>query len=406
MSGSGSSGHHRLENEPSVDGKVKHAAFEIAGSDYGQPGQIAFEEEFLETPGWFGKQIKLAPHSSTKAILGLDEFPADSGLRNEAFEEIRPGQIKSALAIVNPCSGGGKGEEIFRDSLEVLGGHGIEVTLRFTEFSGHASELTKEYGDRDKFDAIVIVGGDGTVHEVVNALMEKSLENRPILIILPGGTGCNVLKSLEQNVESILGALDDPIVARLDIAKISWTDSQTQEEKTRFWFNCLSWGLGADGALIAENPCLRMVGKFRYDLGGLLAICTGQRREAELVVEDRYAYDDVYFMFGLNNQHAGNDMLFSPLSKLNDGFVDLCVSETVGTLTLLNLFLTDLPGQTHLYPPNVHYIRTRKFRLESEPASPLNLDGENIGEAPFECEVLARQIPILLPRDYVESPSH
>ncbi len=108
---------------------------------------------------------------------------------------------RSVLVVANPASGRGGGELLGRRVKRVLTRAGLKVETVTTEHKGHAREYIRDLDDIDRFDSIVVVSGDGVVHEVVNGLYEnKSCDSTqmrtPKLSVVPAGSGNALAKSL------------------------------------------------------------------------------------------------------------------------------------------------------------------------------------------------------------------
>ena len=94
---------------------------------------------------------------------------------------------KKVKLILNPMADMGRGWNVARDLRTIVSEHG-SVDWSGTVYPGHATELAKQAGE-DGYDLVVALGGDGTVHEVVNGLMQVDAEKRPALGVVPIGSG-------------------------------------------------------------------------------------------------------------------------------------------------------------------------------------------------------------------------
>ena len=147
---------------------------------------------------------------------------------------------------------------------------GSSVTLLPTTHAGHARELAHTL-DATRFDALCIVGGDGTIHEVVNGLLTRSDGARFDLGLIPAGTGNTLHEHLgchdpRQAAEKILRG------HTLGLDVIQLRDSA----QTRYAINIVGWGAITD--ITHRSEQLRVLGKARYTIATLCQICRPRLR--------------------------------------------------------------------------------------------------------------------------------
>eukprot|EP00475_Leptophrys_vorax_P001948 TRINITY_DN11117_c0_g1_i3.p1 TRINITY_DN11117_c0_g1~~TRINITY_DN11117_c0_g1_i3.p1 ORF type:complete len:319 (-),score=70.38 TRINITY_DN11117_c0_g1_i3:399-1325(-) len=192
-------------------------------------------------------------------------------------------EMRRAVVIVNPHGGGGNALAVFEHTaVPVLKQMKIEYTIKLTEKRNDAHQFAVELASKDQCDILIVVGGDGTIFEVVNGVMQKQPEMRPTLVFLPGGTGSNVCRSLGISPATFESSLKSGIIAHLDVGRIK---SGQNLEVVKYFMNVLCWGLAADGAAYAENSLMRYAGILRYDLASLLAILEGKKRTSEITID-------------------------------------------------------------------------------------------------------------------------
>jgi diacylglycerol kinase family enzyme len=142
-------------------------------------------------------------------------------------------------------------------------------------------------------------------------------ELRPAMMILPGGTGCNLVRSLHLDVKKTLGALDHGIIVPCDVIKLI----HGPEQNTLYMFHVCCWGLPTDATLVAEN--FRWAGAKRYVLGSLWTILRRKPRSANIYIDGIKCDVDSDVVFIVNNQHVGDDFWVAPFAKLNDGLMGI-----------------------------------------------------------------------------------
>jgi sphingosine kinase len=313
-------------------------------------------------------------------------------------------QMKKVVMIHNPHAGAEKGNELAEEAERLLTEVGVKVKSIPTEHKGHCEELCKSL-DLRGIDAVVAVGGDGTIHECVNGLMQREDEERlriPLAVI-PAGTGNSFVRELYGGVEvpravnRILRGIHCPI----DVAKII---CKSKSEETLYSFNSIHWGLGSKVIVTAEK--LRWMGKaVRYTTASLLEMVNGEDLECEVLVEDASGKKSMYIeKFSLlisNNISSAMAMKIAPNAKINDGLMDLVLVRSSSAVKLATFFSKIYSG-THPELEFVEYEQVRylevnpKVHTESKTEEMLDVDGELRGSSPFSCAVIPGAIRVIL----------
>lgn len=286
---------------------------------------------------------------------------------------------KRFVAIVNPASGRRQAPRVLEQIKPIFTQADAELDIRFCERSRHASELARSM-HLDGYDGCCVLGGDGTVHEVVNGFMQRDDGTSLPLGLIPAGTG-NTLHlhqgglNAEESAKRILAGATCPLdVARLKTA----TD-------TIYCINIVGWGGVVDINSWAER--LRFLGPMRYLVATLGFALSPTFRSARLTIENQAYEDDFLLVIGCVTKYTGNGMLIAPRAVIDDGKIDLVVVRKVGRCDLWKLFRRVASGE-HLDVRGVEYHQVARFSIELSDQKPLDLDGEATGSAPFEVEMI------------------
>ncbi|MDZ7821628.1 MAG: acylglycerol kinase family protein [Candidatus Marinimicrobia bacterium] len=162
--------------------------------------------------------------------------------------------------IYNPHSGGGRGRKLSPVIIQSLGQNGHMTIEHCTLYHKHATEIAKHI-DLNRCDAIVVIGGDGTVYEVLNGLMRnKTSEKRPPLGMIPVGTGNSFAKDLNMyHWKDGIVAVKKGMTRHVDIMKFI-------TEGTAFYsMNSIGFGIPADVSVRA-NKFKKILGKWAYTI--------------------------------------------------------------------------------------------------------------------------------------------
>ena len=294
--------------------------------------------------------------------------------------------MKNYIIIVNPFSGKKKGLNILKNIESILDTKRFSYDTHITKNSGDASSLTQTL-NISKYDGIIMIGGDGTFHEIVNGMMTRKDNTQIPIGIIPGGTGNSFL--LDLNITDPILALNRIIMhktKKIDILRTKYN------QKIKYSINLVGWGMITDVGLTSEK--FRLFGYSRYTIAAVIEIFFKKTRYAKLKVDDNIIEGEFMFAIACNSKNVGKGMLMAPNAKLDDGLIDVIIVEgNISRFRLLNV-LPKLFNGTHINEPEVKYIKCKEFNLISDNNDQLNIDGEMIGESPFESEVMEKAIDI------------
>jgi diacylglycerol kinase (ATP) len=292
------------------------------------------------------------------------------------------------LLIVNPAAGEGRAVRLSPWLSQRLRFAGSGARLVETKAPGHARELALHAADGGH-DRVVAVGGDGTVQEVVNGLLEAG----PALSlgILAGGNGNDLARSLglpHRATDALAVALGEETM-RIDVARALRGEGSTAT--VRYFVAAGGIGFDAQVAAAMAGPRRRWQrGRLGYALSTLRELQRFRNRAVHLTLEtpdgEREIDRCVLFVAFANGRYYGGGMLICPDATLTDGLLDLCL---VGDISRLET-VRQLPGLyrgRHVNHPAVEFVRATAARLEGERGTLAHLDGEPFGALPLRIEV-------------------
>ena len=292
------------------------------------------------------------------------------------------------LIIINPNSGKRKSVSVFEKILKPsLEHNSINYKSKITTYSGHAEQIIKSI-DLLNFNAILVLGGDGTMHEVINGLLKREDGiNLPIGNI-PTGSGNSLLYDLGKfDIKDTINIILKNKIRKIDILELSTLN------KKIYSMNLIGWGMGNDIGLRAEK--MRWLGPMRYNVASLIEILKYKGRQATIKI-DSIKYDDSYALITIcNTIHVGKGMKMAPNASLNDKKMDIImIKDNFSKFELLKLFPQLFSGN-HIKNKKVTYIQAETFSLKSLKNDVLNIDGEIKGETPINIKVIPECIKLL-----------
>jgi diacylglycerol kinase (ATP) len=258
-----------------------------------------------------------------------------------------------------------------------------------TDYPGHAVELAAE-AVRDGYETVVAMGGDGTVHEVVNGLMRAEESRRPRLGVVPLGSGNDFAGGAGIPLDppaALRRIFQNPRVKPIDAGCI-----RDGSGRTEYW--CNATGIGFDAAINIQSRAIPWLhGFWMYFAATLRTIVLRyDRPHWELEIDGR-KLSGRYLMLTLGNgTREGGGFRTTPDAKMDDKELDYLLVDSISRLRMLRMIPEVMRG-THGAFPEAHLGRFHTLRLRSDRALPIQSDGEMF--APYAAEVREVEVRII-----------
>jgi YegS/Rv2252/BmrU family lipid kinase len=308
-----------------------------------------------------------------------------------------PSPFGALTVIVNPHAGRRRVGEEIPELERTLRSRGLPYRLLRTQGRGDASRFAREaLGAGGRF--VVAVGGDGTVHEVVNGMFDgegKPLVPDAVLGVVAAGSGCDFVRTfgLPGDATRACHHLEGDNIYPLDVGKVTYT-APDGEAATRHFVNVAEAGLGAAVAARADRMSPRL-GQSKYFLAFWLEL--PRFRLANVRVRaDRKTYEGPAFLVVVGNgQYYGGGMKISPRSYPGDAVLDVLIFK--GPKSDSFTMLPKIYRGEHLPHDHVEEFRVkRELVIEADRPLPIESDGEVLGTTPATVEILAQPIQMKL----------
>ena len=288
--------------------------------------------------------------------------------------------MKKFYLTINPHGGQQKGPKLLKQILPVFEAANLDLTIIETTFAGHANELANQL-DFDGFDGMIVIGGDGTMHEVVNGMLTRHDKKQLPIGLIPGGTGNSFMHDLE-----LMNPIDAAkVIIGGNTRKIDGAEVKINHV-TKYAFNIIGWGLVTDIGNNAEK--WRWLGEARYTLLSIFEVMRYKPRTASLILNDKKIIDDFTFVLGCNTMYTGKGMKMAPKAKLDDGLMDIVVVRHGPSRLKLLTMLSQVYDGSHINSPLLEYYQVSEFSLIPERDEILNIDGEVIGSTPIHVKMI------------------
>lgn len=294
--------------------------------------------------------------------------------------------LQSAFFIVNPRAGGGRTGRFWPQLRSELTRLGVAVHSSETSESGEAAELARRAAG-DGYELVVAVGGDGTVNEVVNGLVNQDGASLAALGCLFTGRGCDGVRNfgLPRDLREACRRLLEGEEKRVDLGLVRWGRGGE-----RYFIG--SAGAGFDAA-VAQKAQVGKVGGILSYLPALATTLLTYRNQRMIVEADgRTLFDGLAAAVVIaNGAYFAGGMKIAPGATLNDGRLDLVVLGDLGAIEII-CWTPSVYWGRHLANPKISTHQVESVRLSGVAPMPCHLDGEVSGETPLTVQVLPRAL--------------
>lgn len=282
--------------------------------------------------------------------------------------------------IVNPSSRSGQGIQVWRQAKDILSQRRLSYKAYFTRYTGHGTQIARRIASEAEGHTLIIIGGDGTINEVLNGLPENS---RITLGYLPVGSGNDFARGVHLSsdpMEVLEEILSGRPPKKLDMGQLS-----TRKRASHF---IISSGIGYDAEVCYEVAHTRMktilnalhLGKLTYAYAAVKLLFSFRPFDVSVELDGsrKYQFSKVYFIAGMNLQYEGGGFRFCPQAISRDGALDFLVVQGLPKWKILLLFPTAYFAK-HTRIRGIHILRGKEMHIHTSAPQRLHQDGEYAG---------------------------
>lgn len=303
----------------------------------------------------------------------------------------------SIAFIVNPAAGNGAVRKSWEEIERLVRGFFPNMWLLFSEAPGDATRLAARVAGEVK--TVVAVGGDGTIHEVVNGLFRdgKPINPEVALGIVCFGTGADLVKSLDfpDTTEEMLRRVAERRCWTIDLGQLRCVDEHGKPVN-RMFVNIADAGFGGELVKIV-NGTTKALGPFVAFLGGLLRTLRRYRNKTVRIrVDDEFEREEVVnAVVVANGQFFGGGMWVAPQAALDDGRFEVVIIGDVNRREVL-ANIHKLYNGTLATHAKVTCLQGRRVELTSPERVLIDADGESPGLLPATFEILPAALKLII----------
>jgi YegS/Rv2252/BmrU family lipid kinase len=297
--------------------------------------------------------------------------------------------VQGKIKVILNAYGGSLGEQaktaLVEEGMQTAG---LDYQMELTQYAGHAIELAR-HAAADGWPIIVAAGGDGTIHEVVNGLMQASeKEQRATLGIIPMGTA-NDLADVMHLPRDVTAACQRIAAGNSCVIDVGTVNGQ-------FFAN--NSALGLEPVVTINHEQMRRVkGNLRYLLAALKGIIQAKPWHMRLVWDDGAYEGSVTLVSVGNSNRTGGLFYMTPYAMLDDGLLDIVYALGLTRWQLLKLLPKTFKGD-HIHHPMVRYLRSKSVSITASPCTPIQADGEVIDRTATEVNysIIANKLRVIV----------
>ncbi len=281
--------------------------------------------------------------------------------------------------ITNPNARSGLGIQLWKELEDILKERGVDYEVYFTKYQKHATDITASITADDEPHTIVVLGGDGTINEVVNGIRNLS---KVTLGYIPIGSSNDFSRGMHlptDSKEALEMILQSKNTRELNVGRLSY-----EEKSQRF---IVSTGIGFDAGVchqVMVSPLKRFLNKLKLGklsyVGVALQMLFSMRLDKMTVTMDDQSpltFEKVYFATAMNLPYEGGGFKFCPNADCSDDKLDVIVVSGLPKLKVLALLPTAFKGW-HTRFRGIHIYSCRKVDIVSNLAHPVHTDGEPV----------------------------
>ncbi|WP_029333095.1 diacylglycerol/lipid kinase family protein [Exiguobacterium oxidotolerans] len=293
--------------------------------------------------------------------------------------------MSKAMLIINPSSGKELGKKYAEFAEGTLAQRFATVDVRFTEKELDATEFART-ASHEHYDAVVAMGGDGTVNEVITGIAEQ--DHRPTLGIVPLGTVNDLARALHipTDARDAISVLEDAPIRPFDIGKYG----------SHYFMNVIAVGLIADAVEEVSVEQKTSLGSVAYFIEGLKAFKDHSPYPLILRAKEKtFDGETPLLIVSLTNSVGGFES-FAKDARVDDGLLHVFLVKQLGFFDALQALPKLLTGDLS-NADQIEYFTTTEVEIESDETLSINADGDTADELPITVRVLPQHLNVIAP---------
>lgn len=312
-------------------------------------------------------------------------------MANSVPDSSRFSSLPPAVVFANLAAGGGRARSLIPPIRRVF--EAASVPVEFIP-SGSARELETAAVSaiRSGNRLLIALGGDGTFQALVNAAFGAEV----LLGVLPAGGGNDFAAGLQLPKNPVAAAW---AILRGQPRPVDLVRVRTADGRVRFYLSGGGVGIDAEASRHASGAFRRLLGRSRYIVSALRALCTHQpvRVRAEFPGSDLPPIEAKALLAAvLNTPTYGAGMQLAPEARLDDGWLNAVIMDDLNKFQVLAL-LPRLLKSGEIHTLHLKRFQVQSLRLTTDPPRMFHGDAELLGFTPVDIEIVPHAVQVLAP---------
>lgn len=276
---------------------------------------------------------------------------------------------------------------------------GIEPIMKLTRYRFHAKELVQE-AIKNSANLIISIGGDGTINEIVNGIMECSTESNalPALGIISMGTGADLCRTLNIpfDYKKAIEIIKKGKILLIDVGMVKFHYQSHQWQ--RYFMNVFDIGLGGNVVRIANHIPKSFGGFLTFLISSFAGLLVSKPLDLEIYADDRLITQGSISIIGATNgKYFGGGMKIAPMAKMDDGYLEILYVKNTNIFKFIYKVLLPVYEARHLLYKNLFHFSTKNLKILSKGIFLADIDGEEEKAEKVEVSIIPRAIPVIVP---------
>ncbi|WP_251548246.1 diacylglycerol/lipid kinase family protein [Limosilactobacillus caecicola] len=299
--------------------------------------------------------------------------------------------------IINPAAGSGTGKQIGNIITNYLTEHHISFNAQASQAAGQPRELAHRLAqNHPATTCVIVVGGDGTLHEVITGLLLTSQEQPLPVAYIPAGTGNDFARGY--------GIANQPLAALQQILNndhptfINVGHFHDGQQEGIFLNN---FGTGFDAAIVHRTNTSRIkrllnhlhLGTLSYVANTLSVLIHQRPFEVTITDDQQHKFTHAFLVVTSNHPFIGGGIKIAPDQEVTKEEVELVVLEKHDPLTLLGSIIMFALGYV-TSSRFAHVFRATHLHYQVRPAQYGQIDGEELGKKTYDLQIDCRSYPM------------
>ena len=299
------------------------------------------------------------------------------------------------FVIVNPTSGNGKGIKKLTTLKNLFKKYKINVKIVFSEYAKHESKLSQN-AIKEGFTQIISVGGDGTLHHIVNGIMSQQIINtsKIKLAVIPVGTGNDWVKTynISKNFEKAIQIIKKENFVYQDIGLIKFLLNNKE-----VYFNNAA-GIGFDAYVVNKISSYKKLGSISYLLGGLIGFLNYKKSTLQINIGNKKINSKTFMLSIGLCKFSGGGMQLTYFKDHQNGLFDITLIKNIKLYKVLinikKLYNGKLINLKEVESFQNDYLKIKVFNKQ---IPYIQADGELLGKGNIEIQLIPKAINFIIP---------